>query len=127
MSERFQQRRAEFDKALQRLVMALAQERNEYTQDAVIQRFEFTYELAWKALKNCLAMKDIDVRNAKDTLKAAYQQGLIQDADAWSLLHQQRNLTSHTYDSQLADEVYDFVAQQGVTLFKALQVTLAAL
>ena len=127
MSERFQQRRAEFDKALQRLVMALAQERNEYIQDAVIQRFEFTYELAWKALKNCLAMKDIDVRNAKDTLKAAYQQGLIQDADAWSLLHQQRNLTSHTYDSQLADEVYDFVAQQGVTLFKALQVTLAAL
>lgn len=127
MSERFQQRRAEFDKALQRLTMALAQERNEYTQDAVIQRFEFTYELAWKALKNLLAMKDIDVRNAKDTLKAAYQQGLIQDANAWSLLHQQRNLTSHTYDSQLADEVYDFVAQQGVTLFKALQTTLAAL
>jgi len=127
MNERFQQRRAEFDKALQRLTMALAQERNEYTQDAVIQRFEFTYELAWKALKNLLAMKDIDVRNAKDTLKAAYQQGLIQDANAWSLLHQQRNLTSHTYDSQLADEVYDFVAQQGVTLFKALQTTLAAL
>lgn len=40
MNERFQQRRAEFDKALQRLTMALAQERNEYTQDAVIQRFE---------------------------------------------------------------------------------------
>ena len=36
MSERFQQRRAEFDKALRRLTMALAQERNEYTQDAVI-------------------------------------------------------------------------------------------
>ena len=111
MNERFQQRRAEFDKALQRLTMALAQERNEYTQDAVIQRFEFTYELAWKALKNFLAMKDIDVRNAKDTLKAAYQQGLIQDADAWSLLHQQRNLTSHTYDSQLAVDMYNFVSR----------------
>ena len=111
MNERFQQRRAEFDKALQRLTMALAQERNEYTQDAVIQRFEFTYELAWKALKNFLAMKDIDVRNAKDTLKAAYQQGLMQDADAWSLLHQQRNLTSHTYDSQLAVDMYNFVSR----------------
>ena len=118
--ERFLERRAEFKRALNRLVDALAQPDNEFTRDAVIQRFEFTYELAWKALKNYLLIKDIDVRNAKDTLKASLEQGLIHDGGAWSNLHYQRNLTSHTYDLELAIEVYDYLKEVGLSLFLEL-------
>ncbi len=85
-----------------------------------IQRFEFTYELAWKTLKLYLETKDIDVRNAKDTLKAAFEQGLIQNADDWSELHQKRNLTSHTYDEALAQEIYLFIKQKGIHLLQTL-------
>lgn len=124
---RFQERRAEFNLAVKRLREALDQPNNEFIRDACIQRFEFTYELAWNALKDYLRTKDIDVRNAKDTLKAAFQQGLIQDGDAWSNLHQHRNLTSHTYDSELAIDVYAYLKQEGLKLFQDLAKTLEPL
>lgn len=120
-TNRFKQRKEEFNQALSRLLAALNQPEDEFTRDAAIQRFEFTYELAWKTLKLYLESKDIDVRNARDTLKAAFEQGLIQDGDGWSQLHQQRNLTSHTYDEKLAEDVYQFLKQKGASLFVALQ------
>ncbi len=126
-TERLEQRKIEYYKALARLQDALNQPTTEYTKDAAIQRFEFTYELAWKTLKLCLEAKDIDVRNAKDTLKAAFEQGFIQEADGWSLLHQKRNLTSHTYDEALAEEVYSFLKEKGIALLSSLQDQLKAL
>lgn len=125
--ERFLERKSEFKHALNRLADALAQPTNEYTRDASIQRFEFTYELAWKALKNYLLTKDIDVRNAKDTLAAALEQGLITNGEAWSGLHRQRNLTSHTYDLDLALTVYDYLKETGLNLFLQLAQTLEKL
>ena len=125
--QRFIERKTEFKAALNRLADALAQPENEFTRDASIQRFEFTYELAWNALKNYLLTKDIDVRNAKDTLKAALEQGLITDGDAWSNLHRNRNLTSHTYDEDLANNVYDYLKKEGLVLFSALATTLEKL
>ena len=121
MSEsRLDQRKKEYSNAVTRLKDALNQPVNEYLQDAAIQRFEFTYELAWKTLKLYLETKDIDVRNAKDTLKAAFEQGFIKNADDWTELHQKSNLTNHTYDAALAKEVYDFLKQKGIYLFSTL-------
>ena len=76
-----------FCKALSQLQKALGEPNTDYMRDAVIQRFEFTYELAWKALKAYLETMDLIVLNPKETLKVAYQQGLLTDADAWSELH----------------------------------------
>lgn len=106
-----------FDKALNQLIKALNEPKSEYIRDACIQRFEFTYELAWKTLKIYLATLDITVLNPKDTLKGAYQQGIITDAEAWGELHQKRNLTSHTYDADLAESIYEYLKIEGVTLF----------
>ncbi len=90
------------------------------TRDAVIQRFEFTYELAWKTMKQWLFSKDIDVRNPKDTLRVALQQGLINDGNGWTRLHDNQNLTAHTYDEGTASRVYAFIQSEGVVLFKTL-------
>ena len=114
-------KRDQFEKALGQLQKALEAPKSEYTRDAVIQRFEFTYELAWKALKVYLATQDLQVLSPKETLKVAYQQGLIADASVWSELHLKRNLTSHTYDEQLAEAIYDYLKVSGVFLFVALE------
>ena len=114
-------KREQFEKALSQLQKSLEAPKSEYTRDAVIQRFAFTYELAWKALKTYLATQDLQVLSPKDTLKVAYQQGLIADASVWGELHLKRNLTSHTYDEQLAEAIYDYLKVSGVFLFVALQ------
>lgn len=117
MTDRLTERTTDFLSALARLKEALAQPESSFLRDATIQRFEFTYELAWKAIKLWLESKDITALNAKETLQGAVQQGLIQDGNSWSELHRMRNLTSHTYDEAQAIRVYNFVRTEGVTLF----------
>lgn len=114
---RFAQRMTEFSRAITKLEAALAQPYNEFMRDSVIQRFEFCYELAWKTMKLWLAQKDIEVLNAKDTLKEALVQALITDGNGWSEMHRMRNLTSHTYDEALAAEVYNFIRTHAEVLF----------
>jgi nucleotidyltransferase substrate binding protein (TIGR01987 family) len=119
-------RKKEFLDALARLKEACNQPENSFMRDAVIQRFEFTYELAWKTIQLILAQKDIDVRNPKDALKAALEQGLITDGNLWSELHKNRNLTTHTYDEQQAEKIYLFVKKTAVNLFNSLAQQMSA-
>lgn len=119
-AERLAQRLESFASALSRLRDALAEEETALKLDATIQRFEFTYELAWKAMKLALEASDIDVRNAKDTVSAAIEQGLIVDANLWSEMHRMRNLTVHTYDERLAREVFTFISDNAVAAFEQL-------
>lgn len=125
--ERFDQRAQSFATALAQLKKATLEPETEFLRDAVIQRFEFTYELAWKTLKLALEDKDIDVRNAKDTIAAAIEQGMVDDGNLWTEMHRMRNLTSHTYDPELAQSVYKFVIATGVVEFESLAGRLNAL
>jgi nucleotidyltransferase substrate binding protein (TIGR01987 family) len=127
MTSVFELKKNAFVKALNQLEKALNEPETEYTRDASIQRFEFTYELAWKALKIYLSTLDITTLSPKETLKASYQQGLLEDADAWSELHQKRNLTSHTYDADLAESIYRYLKKDGLSLFSALKRRMDAL
>ncbi len=74
--------------------------------DATIQRFEFTIELFWNYLKRLLADKGIVVQYPKDVLREAYSGHLIDDEMIWLAMLDDRNVTSHTYDEELADDVY---------------------
>ena len=75
--------------------------------DSAIQRFEFSFELAWKTLKSFLASEGLVVKTPKDALREAYQLGWICDEAMWLAMLDDRNLTSHTYDKILAQEIYD--------------------
>ena len=119
-SERMEERITDYLKALGQLEKAAGQPKDEYLRDSVIQRFEFTHELAWKMLKLRLEEENIFARSPRETMQAALQSGLIEDGNAWSDLQKMRNLTSHTYNEDLADEVYTFVVGRGVQLFQQL-------
>ena len=120
LQERYQQRLGDFEHALKKLTAGLEEAQTELHRDGVIQRFEFTYEQAWKTIKLWLAKKDIDVRNAKDALRAALEQGLIEDGNLWSRLHESRNMTSHTYDEAIALTIFTFIKEEGEKAFKSL-------
>lgn len=74
--------------------------------DATIQRFEFTIELFWKLLKKILQNKGVVVTYPRDVIEKAYAGELIHDEQLWLTMIYDRNMTSHTYDQDLADEIY---------------------
>ncbi len=117
---RYLERMKLFEKALSKLHDGFLEPETQLARDGIIQRFEFCYELAWKTMKLYLESKDIDVRNAKDTLKEAFQQGVILNADKWSAMHHYRNMTSHTYDEEIAKEVFAFIKNEVLKLFDEL-------
>ncbi|HHB92705.1 MAG TPA: hypothetical protein ENK59_05785 [Thioploca sp.] len=66
--------------------------------DIVVKRFEFTYEMAWKALKRNLSFLGIEAKNPRMVFKEAYLQNLIEDEAIWLNMIDQRNISSHIYD-----------------------------
>jgi nucleotidyltransferase substrate binding protein (TIGR01987 family) len=74
--------------------------------DATIQRFEFTFELAWKFLKDYFFEQGIELNYPKEVLQQAFKVDLISDEQLWIKMLNDRNMTSHTYNEKLADEIY---------------------
>jgi nucleotidyltransferase substrate binding protein (TIGR01987 family) len=112
--ERFAERQAELKNAADRLREAIAQPESDLVRDAVIQRFEFTFELVWKSLKLYLERQGLDCGGPRSTLKKAFAEGLIDspdEADVWLRMLEDRNLTSHAYDEALARRIYQNVAR----------------
>lgn len=66
--------------------------------DILVKRFEFTYEMAWKALKRYLDYLGIEAKAPRNVFKEAFSQGIIIDENVWLDMIEQRNLTSHIYD-----------------------------
>lgn len=79
---------------------------NRMNVDATIQRFEFSIELFWKLLQKILASKGEELVYSRDIVRAAYQGKLINDEQIWLAMVKDRNLTSHTYNQELADTIY---------------------
>ncbi|WP_457679577.1 HI0074 family nucleotidyltransferase substrate-binding subunit [Thermovibrio sp.] len=96
------------EKAYTRLkeALELPVEESSIVLDAVIQRFEFTFELLWKAIKRFAeALGAGEYSSAMSFIKLAYKLGWIEDEEKWLSLLQARNLTSHTYSYETALEV----------------------
>lgn len=95
-------------KALQSLKNSIKQPIDEFVRDSVIQRFEFTFELSWKNLKRYLETdKPLQDDSVKGVLREAHSRKLISDIEKWFEFHKARNLTSHTYNEDTAEEVYE--------------------
>ena len=83
---------------------------SELEQAGIIQFFEVTFELAWKVLKDYLEKDGFIVKSPRETIKQAFQNDLINDGHIWIEALANRNLTTHTYDSELANKiVHDIV------------------
>ena len=97
---------ASFEKSLQRLREILEKEETIANRDSAIKRFEFTIELVWKCLQKFLREQEIICRSPKECLKEAFKFGLIEDDPRWLEMFEDRNLTVHTYNETMVEEVY---------------------
>lgn len=109
-----------FEQALRRLQEVLGEPETPIIRDAAIKRFEFTFELAWKAIQRCLREEGIDGRSPKGCLREAFRLGLIADDPRWIEMIEDRNLTAHTYDEETAKTIFKHLAAY-CTLFEQLR------
>ncbi len=96
-------------KALQSFEKVLDLEFSDIVRDSSIQRFEFTFEICWKATKEFLQHEHgVDVNSPKQAFKTAFKVTLIKEDECMTLcnLCDLRNLTSHTYIEAVADDIY---------------------
>jgi nucleotidyltransferase substrate binding protein (TIGR01987 family) len=83
-----------------------SRELSKLEKQGLIQGFEYTHELAWNVLKDYLEEQGhIGLIGSKDSCREAFKRGLIDDGEVWMDMIKKRNLTSHTYNQELADEV----------------------
>lgn len=118
---RWEQRFSNYRKALTQLNKFTAQgDLNELEEQGLINAFEYTYELAWKTLQDVLRYKGYtDIAGPKPVIDQAYQDGYI-DGLAWVRMGKSRNLTSHTYNEETANEIADAIKTEYVELFNSL-------
>ncbi|RMF46125.1 MAG: nucleotidyltransferase [Deltaproteobacteria bacterium] len=75
-------------------------------QQGLIKAFEYTFELAWKTLRNYLEYQgEQDIFGSRDCIRKAFQAGIIRDGQIWMDMLASRNKTSHTYNQETADEI----------------------
>ena len=91
---------------------ALDDDQRDAIRAGVIQNFEFTYEQCWKMLKRRLtamaaSRDEVDQLSYRDLMRLGTEKGLIQDPLRWFDYRQQRNITSHTYDEDRANSVFN--------------------
>ena len=97
----------ELSKVLVSLEEALTVEKTDISRDASIQRFEFCVELSWKSAKKVMGTS---ATAPKQVIREMAQSGFIEDVEFWLKSIDQRNLSSHTYNEKLAEEVFTFAA-----------------
>lgn len=126
---RWKQRFDNFNLALHQLTLAveLSQQR-EFTdleKQGVIQGFEFVHELAWNVLKDFLEYEGIQgMVGSRGAVREAFKRGLIEEGDLWMDMIEKRNLTSHTYNSALAQELVTLIVNDYYPAFLAMQRTM---
>ena len=93
--------------ANQKLKEGIKQAKDELDKDGVIQRFEFTFELLWKALKIYLEYQGIIVKTPRDSFVEAFRIDLISDEKIFLDMLEDRNNTSHIYDKETSEKIFN--------------------
>ncbi len=93
--------------------------------DGVIQRFEFTAELAWKTIREYLLTEKVaDINSPKSVMREAYNMDVITNDIGWLQILDDRNSTSHIYNEDDANDVYKRIITTHIKLFDELSVKL---
>ncbi len=123
-TNRWIQRANSFYRAFLRLKegVDLAQQRelSDLEAQGLIQGFEYTHELAWNTLKDFLQTQEFKLYGSRDTTRAAFKEGLIENGEAWMEMIRHRNLTTHTYNESVAAEVVSAILDIYFSEFETL-------
>ncbi len=119
---RWQQRFSNYEKAFRQLEKGVGQPTfSELEREGLIQRFEYTFELAWKTLQDFLYAQGYDgVNGPKKVIVQAAQDGYIHDGHGWIAMLEDFLTTKHTYEEETAERIFTAIRQQHVRLLSEL-------
>lgn len=130
---RWEQRFANFRKALDKLTQSVEYVNGNFTtenepdlddvlhemlKEGLIQRFEYTHELAWNVMKDYAEWQgNPNVGGSRDATREAFQLQLIADGQIWMDMIRSRNDTSHTYNEETANEIFEKIVKEYYAAF----------
>jgi nucleotidyltransferase substrate binding protein (TIGR01987 family) len=86
---------------------------DEMVKEGLIQRFEYTHELAWKVMKDFAEYQGTtNISGSRDAIREALQMNLIQSGEVWMDMMLSRNKSSHTYNEATANEIYSKILSE---------------
>jgi nucleotidyltransferase substrate binding protein (TIGR01987 family) len=112
-----------FEKSLSELEKYLKMPiENDRDRAGIIQAFEFTFEQSWKSVQKLAAAQGVEVASPKTAFSFAMQSKwiLTTDEHKWLKLISDRNLTTHTYHGELAQEILERIQNEYVSMFNSL-------
>lgn len=129
---RWQQRFKNYQKALLQFnkIFTLSKEKSlsDIEKDALIQRFEYTHELAWKVVQDFFKGKgDEKIFGSRDATRLAFNNGIIVNGQAWMDMIKDRNLSSHVYNEEVAESVTEHILGSYADEFLKFEMTMEKL
>lgn len=122
---RWKQRFQNYEKSFLLLKRTLEIENpSEAEKGGLIQFYEMAFELAWKLMKDYLFEQGFTVNSPRDAIKQAYQSDVIENGQEWIDALGDRNLTTHTYDKDIADNVVRSIRESYYPLLNGLYIRL---
>ena len=120
--KRYEERKQELLSATKRLKEALQEKENDIIIDGTLHRVEFTFELAWKKMKDYLEYSGIidGIGSPREIIKTAFANGIIDDGENWIKMMLARNSLSHLYDEKKSREIYTEIKENYIDLFEKL-------
>jgi nucleotidyltransferase substrate binding protein (TIGR01987 family) len=95
-----------FDQLKDAVELAKQRDLSKLEEQGMIQAFEYTHELAWNTLKDFLEHQGLQhLYGSKDSSREAFKKGLIQNGEVWMDMIKSRNLSSHTYNKDIAEKI----------------------
>jgi nucleotidyltransferase substrate binding protein (TIGR01987 family) len=97
--------------------MEWGEEIDDLLEEGLIQRFEYTHELAWKVMKDYAQYQGYtNIQGSRDAFRKAFEMGIIEN-EAWMESINDRNLTSHNYDDETVTEILKAIIDTYALLF----------
>lgn len=120
---RFQERLKDYKNAVDRLEEALQETESEIVIDGVLHRFEFTFELAWKTVKDALEYLGLvdKTGSPRENIQIGFRHGIIEDGEKWIEIMLSRNALAHLYDEKSSREIYQKIKKDYIQEFKKLR------
>jgi nucleotidyltransferase substrate binding protein (TIGR01987 family) len=107
---RWKQRFENYQKALNQLTSAVAmydESAEALIKEGILQRFEFTHELAWKVMKDYLEYEGHQgITGSRSASRLAFSLGLVEDGQVWMNMIESRSRTVHTYDERILEQEF---------------------
>lgn len=120
---RLKQRKESYSNAVDRLKEGLQEEETRLAIDGILHRFEFTFELAWKTLKDYLEYMGFTEKTGspRETIQSGFKQGIIEDGEAWIQMMLARNSLAHMYDEEESRKVYKKIKEEYIILLENIK------